>query len=120
MIRSSRLCASLLLLLCSCQKNGIHGLGSSGSGPSQLSFGDVAVGNQRRMPLKITNDSLNAFDLVGAEVAAPFSISAAPTTIDPSTTLTLDVVFAPDAGKPFEQTLILKLTASDTPELAVK
>src|SRR5258706_7384760 len=120
MIRSSRLCASLLLLFCGCQKNGIHGLGSSGSGPSQLAFGDVQVGNQRRMPLKIANDSLNAFELVGAEAAPPFSISAAPTTIDPSTPLTLDVVFAPAAGQQFEQPLTLKLTAPDTPELTVR
>src|SRR4051812_8125293 len=114
MNRTPRLCACLILIASACQKSGVHGLGSSGAALSQLSFGDVMVGEQRRMPLKITNESLNSFDLVGAEVAAPFTISAAPISIEPSATLTLDVVFAPDSGQPYEKTLTLKTTATDT------
>ena len=120
MNRTPRLCACLIVIASACQKSGVHGLGSSGNAPSQLSFGDVMVGQQRRLPLKITNDSNNSFDLVGAEVAPPFTISAAPITVEAGTTLTLDVVFMPDSGQAYEKTLTLKLTATDTPELSVK
>src|SRR3954468_11212456 len=102
MNRTSRLFACVMLVVAACQKSGVHGLGSSADAPQQLAFGDVMVGAQRRMPLKISNDSLNAFELVGAEVEPPFSTLAAPTTIEPSGSLTVDVIFTPDSGKPFE------------------
>ncbi len=113
--------APVLLVLCfGCPRDSLKSLPSTASAPSLLAFGDVQVGNQKSLALAVTNESLLALALVGIQVSPPFSVTAGPVTIPPSGTVTVDVVFAPQAGQPFDQSMTLQLSATETPTLTVQ
>jgi ASPM-SPD-2-Hydin domain-containing protein len=112
---------ALAILVClGCAKVGLHSLPSSGSTSTQLAFGQVLVGDHKTLPLKVTNESLTAFDLVGVDVASPFSVAASPVTIEGSTSTTVQVTFAPLSDADYDQALTLQLTATETPSLTVR
>ncbi len=112
--------AAALVLASACHKDGTQSLSSSASAPAQLAFDDTRVGDHQSLALTVRNDSIAAIDLLNLDVAAPFSVAGASTTIPASGSATLMVVFAPQLGQAFDQPLTLHLDATDTPTLTVR
>lgn len=115
-----RLVLTAMLICSACRRDGVHSLPSSANAPSVLDFGAVQVGDHKTQTLSITNDSLYPFDFTGGQVAAPFAVVSGPMTIPSSGSGTVQVTFTPTSSQSYDQSLKLLLSATDTPELAVK
>ena len=111
--------AAVVLALCFACRARIQAVGSSASAPSELSFGDVQVGEKKGLKLAVSNSSLSGIELTSVESPPPFTVEGGPVTVPSGGTVELSVVFAPDAAQAFDQSLTLELSATDTPSLSV-
>lgn len=102
-----------------CHKDGLASLNSNVSAPGALDFGIVTVGTTKTLSLTVSNEAAFVIDFTGAQVAAPFTVSTGPQSINSAGTISVAVTFAPATEQDYAQTLTLSFSSLDTPQLTV-
>lgn len=111
---------ALLTLVASCRQDLLQHLEASASAPDVLAFGEVRIGDKVVLPLPVTNSSAVPVEVVGALLAAPFTASNVPVTIQSGSFGALQITFEPTVAQDFDVPLTVQLSSADTPALTVR